>query len=114
MQGVVAHCVPVLVAVIFAGYNLGRKFQEMLQRFVGEDRKRFVIEALESQPVIGGQVDLACIVCRASTIHSWEPGEILIAEGDRDDDIWFLLAGSVSVLVRGRRVAVRQIRPACR
>ncbi len=80
----------------------------MLQRFVGEDRKRFVIEALEPQPVIGGQVDLAKVVCRASTIHSWDPGEILIAEGERDDDIWFLLAGRVSVLVRGRRVAVRK------
>ena len=106
--GFVAHCAPVLVTVIFAGYNLGRKFQEMLQRFVGEDRQRFVIEALESQPVIGGQVELAGTVCRASTLHSWEPGEILIAEGDWDDAIWFLLAGSVSVLVQGRRIAVRK------
>ena len=80
----------------------------MLQRFVGEDRRRFVIEALESQPVIGGQVELAGTVCGASTIHSWEPGEILISEDDWDDAIWFLLAGSVSVLVRGRRVAVRK------
>lgn len=101
-------CAPIFVTVIFAGYNLGRKFQKMLQRFVGEDRRRFVIEALEAQPVIGGQADLAGVVCGASSIHSWEPGEILMSERDWDDDIWFLLVGSVSVLVRGRRVAVRK------
>ena len=79
----------------------------MLQRFVGEDRRRFVIEALESQAMIGGQVDLAKVACGASTIHLWEPGEILVVEGDWNDDIWFLLAGSVSVSVQGRRVAIR-------
>ena len=80
----------------------------MLQRFVGEDRRRFVIEALETQPVIGGQADLAGVVYGASNIHSWEPGEILISERDWDDDIWFLLTGSVAVSVRGRRMAIRK------
>ena len=99
---------PILVTVISTGYNLQREFQRILQRFVSEDRRRFVIEALESQRVIGGQVDLAVVVYEAISIHSWQPGEILIAEGDWGDDIWFLLAGSVSVLVRGRRMAVRK------
>ena len=80
----------------------------MLERFIGENKRRFVVEALEIQPVVGARADLAAALGNACSIDSWEPGEIILAEGDGDNHLLFLLAGTVSVLVRGRQVAVRK------
>ena len=80
----------------------------MLQRFTGEDSRRFIVEALETQPVVGGRADLASAIGEMCSIHSWKPGDIILTEGDGDNHLLFLLAGTVSVLVRGRQVAVRK------
>ena len=80
----------------------------MLQRFMGESGRSFLIEALGSQPVTGGLAELAAVLCDACAIETWEPGDVVITEGGGDNDLRFLLAGTVSVLVKGRRVATRK------
>ena len=75
---------------------------------MGDGGRRFVVEALESQPVTGGLADFAAVLCDACTVESWEPGEVIITEGGGDNDLRFILAGTVSVRIRGRQVATRQ------
>ena len=79
----------------------------MLQRFSNPDGRRFVIEALEVQPVIAGYPQLAEALYDVSEIEDWEPGSIIMEQGDPANEICFILSGSVSVLIHGREVALR-------
>ena len=79
----------------------------MLQRFSNPDGRRFVIEALEVQPVIAGYPQLAEALYDVSEIEDWEPGSIIMEPGDPANEICFILSGSMSVLIHGREVALR-------
>ena len=79
----------------------------MLQRFSGTDGRRFAIEALVAQPVVGGDRRLAEMLCDRSEIEGLESGSIIMAQGDSANDVCFLLSGSTSVAVRGRVIATR-------
>ena len=80
----------------------------MLQRFAGPAGHRLFVEALEMQPVIGGQPGLATAICDSSRLESWNTGEAIIENGTPGNEIFFVLSGSVSILVQGREVAVRR------
>lgn len=80
----------------------------MLERFTGAEGRRFIIEALEFQPLIAGDHQLAATLCDLSLIEGLEPGSIITQQGDSANDICFILSGSVSVSVHGREVAVRR------
>ena len=80
----------------------------MLERFTGAEARRFIIEALEFQPLIAGDHQLAATLCDLSVIEGLEPGSIITHQGDSANDICFILSGSVSVSVHGRDVAVRR------
>ncbi len=79
----------------------------MLQRFSGTDGRRFAIEALVAQHVVGGDRQLAEKLCDLSGIEEWESGSIIMEQGDSANDVCFLLSGSTSVAVHGRVIAVR-------
>ncbi len=79
----------------------------MLQRFSGTEGRRFVIEALETQPVVAGNALVAETLCDVSRIEGVEPGSVIMAQGDLANDICFVLSGSASISISGREVAVR-------
>lgn len=76
----------------------------MLERF--ED-KRVLRAALCRQPLIGGNCDVADRIIEASTVVAVEAGDTLMEQGGSDNDLYLIIAGSFTILVNGREVAVR-------
>ena len=79
----------------------------MLTRFTGQDSRRYVIDALKDQPVIGGSEKLAEAICDNAAVAGFSSGAVLIEESAPDNDIFFILSGAASIRVSGREVAVR-------
>ncbi len=79
----------------------------MIERFQGADNRRRLLEALDRQPVVRNNPDIAGELANAATLHEFKPGETFIHQGGEDDDLYLILAGSVSIEVAGRRVATR-------
>ena len=79
----------------------------MLTRFTGQHGRRFVIAALRDQPVVGESDNLAETICDNAGVVGYSSGDVLIEESAPDNDIFFILSGTVSIRVGGREVAVR-------
>ena len=79
----------------------------MLSRFTGREGRRVVIDALGDQPVIGEDANLAETICDRAEILGFASGTAIIEEDAPDNDIYFILAGVVSIRVGGREIAVR-------
>ena len=79
----------------------------MLARFTGQEGRHFVIDALRNQPVIGESTNLAETLCDHAEVMGFTRGSAIIEESAQDNDIYFILAGVVSIQVGGREIAVR-------
>ena len=79
----------------------------MLERFTGKGGGELAVEALRKQYIIGEGTDLAESILGVSKIVGFAPGLAIIEELGSDNDILFILAGTVSIQVFGREVAVR-------
>ena len=79
----------------------------MLQRFCGQDRLTHLVEALEIQPITNGDTAIARAISGCVEVASFEPGSGIIEESAPDNDLYFILAGIVSIRVSGREIAVR-------
>ena len=79
----------------------------MLQRFSGPDGRIQLVEALENQPIAGGDTDIANAIFGHVEVTSFKPGSNIIEESAPDNDLYFILAGVVSIRVSGREIAVR-------
>lgn len=82
--------------------------ESMLARFQGDQGRRLLVEALESQPAMIGDAKLAEEFANIGTICELFPGDILIRQDHADNDIFFILTGVFRVLVNGREVAIRR------
>lgn len=56
---------------------------------------------------MNGDVDLASKIADVAEIQEFLAGETIIVQDNVDDDILFILAGRVSVVVNGREMAIR-------
>ena len=79
----------------------------MLQRFCGPNGHTHLVEALEIQPIISGDRAIAEAISEYVDVESFEPGSGVIEESAPDNDLYFILAGIVSIRVSGREIAVR-------
>ena len=79
----------------------------MLERFTGADGRNVAVDALRNQSVIGEGADLAEIVYDYAEIAGFSPGSTIIEASAPDNEIFFILAGTVSIQVVGREIAVR-------
>ena len=79
----------------------------MLARFTGPEGRRFTVEALRAQPVIGEVDSFAEEICDRAEIAEFTSDAAIIEESAPDNDVYFILAGVVSIRVGGREVAVR-------
>ena len=50
----------------------------MLQRFTGVEGPNLVVEALEMQPVVAGESNLAAILSDAVVLEAWASGEAIM------------------------------------
>lgn len=79
----------------------------MLERFTGPEGRRFVLDALRDQPTIGESVNLAETICDHAQLMGFDKDSSIIEESAPDNDLYFILAGVVSIRVSGREIAVR-------
>lgn len=79
----------------------------MLDRFTGAGGQSTVVAALRNQPLIGNDDALAETIAKVSKLAGFKPGDIIIEEASPDDAVHFVLAGTVSIRVSNREVAVR-------
>ncbi len=79
----------------------------MLQRFSGPDGHIHLVEALEIQPIAGGDAAIASAISGCVEVAPFKPGSSIIEESAPDNDLYFILAGVVSIRVSGREIAVR-------
>jgi len=79
----------------------------MKERFEKDGRQNLV-DALKRPEFVGGDAKLAEALIKHGEILEYKKGDIIIAEGGEDNDIYFLLAGSVAVVVKGNEIATRK------
>ncbi|MDF2118722.1 nucleotide-binding protein [Roseiarcaceae bacterium H3SJ34-1] len=78
----------------------------MKERFEGSSKAR-LIEALKRQEFVGGNGDVAEALASRGSLVEYRSGETLITQGGEDNDIVFLIAGSVAIVINGNNVATR-------
>ena len=80
---------------------------EMINRFRDAEGHKQLISVLRKQIIIQGDENLSTELASQAEILQFESGEELIAQDDVDNDIYFILAGRLSIVVNGREVAIR-------
>jgi CRP/FNR family cyclic AMP-dependent transcriptional regulator len=76
----------------------------IIDRFRGMDGLRRVIEALRQQKILGSSGDIAEKLAHLVQIEQYAAGAAVIKQGDATTDLFFILIGSVSILINGREV----------
>jgi len=76
----------------------------MLERFQGKDGRAALLNALRSQFLVDGNTDVADKIASAAHLEEYTPGARIFAQGERGTDLYFILAGEVSVRVGEREV----------
>ncbi len=79
----------------------------MAIRFRGGSGRRKLKDALLRQPLIAGDSSLAKRLGDLVKVVVLKSGEVLTSQGGTDNDVYFILMGSVSIQANGREIAVR-------
>ncbi len=79
----------------------------VFHRFTGREGKKRLIEAFARQSIVAGDINVAKELARVAHLLDVKPNKDMIVQGDSDNDIYFILSGSVSVRVNGREIAKR-------
>lgn len=80
----------------------------VVDRFKGKRGATRLGEALLLQPLLGGDKQLAKRIATCVDVVERRKGGRFTRQGDTDNDIYFLLSGSVTVKVNGRKIATRK------
>ena len=81
--------------------------EQMLERFSGEKGRRLLVEAFARQRLVAGNGQLAEELADKVEVTSTPRGQVLIAQGGEDNNIFFILSGTFDISINGRRVAAR-------
>lgn len=79
----------------------------MKERFEGDAGRRLLTEALKTQKVVAGNLALAEVLAGLVEVRAVKAGETIIRQGASDNDLFFILTGSFSIVVNGKVVARR-------
>jgi CRP/FNR family cyclic AMP-dependent transcriptional regulator len=79
----------------------------MKERFEGDNRLN-LIDALRRQEFVSGDVPLAEVIAEQGQLVEFRKGDKLITQGGEDNDIYFLLAGSVSLVIKRNEYKTRK------
>lgn len=75
--------------------------------FSGRGGRRHLLEAIKSQTLIAGNLELSKEAINSGVVEEYESDELLMVQGAPENDIFLLMSGEVSVRVNRREVAVR-------
>jgi|HubBroStandDraft_6_1064221.scaffolds.fasta_scaffold125361_1 CRP/FNR family cyclic AMP-dependent transcriptional regulator len=78
----------------------------MKERFE-EHGYRNLIDVLKRQEFVSGDTRLAELIASRGQLLEFQKGDKVIIEGAEDNDIYFLIAGSVAIVVRGNDIQTR-------
>lgn len=84
-----------------------KKAPAVFDRFLSERGDTLVLDALKGQKIILGNAEAAEEIRARGALVCFSEGETVIAEGEWNNDIVFILAGRAKVLVSGFKVAER-------
>jgi predicted nucleotide-binding protein len=79
----------------------------MLERFLGEQGKRHRVEAFSTQKLVGGDQALATELADVAEFLALEQGAVVIEQDAFDNDIYFIIAGKLDVVVNATIVQRR-------
>lgn len=79
----------------------------MLQRFTGESGRRLRVQALLSQKLIAGNLELAEKLSDSAKFFELSKGKTLIEQNAAENDVYMIITGSFDVLINGRKIARR-------
>ncbi len=80
----------------------------LLDRFSGDENKGRLIEAVCGQDLVANDKDLAEQIVTAGVLQEIAAGDVIIKQGDWDDDLFLILAGKMQITINGRPQAVRE------
>jgi CRP/FNR family transcriptional regulator, cyclic AMP receptor protein len=80
----------------------------LFDRFSGDENRGRLLEAVLHQDLVANDPDLAEKIVSAGQLQELAGGEVIIKQGDWDDDIFLILAGEMQVMINGRPQAVRE------
>lgn len=81
---------------------------EMKKRFHGSSGKQLLLATLANQSIVHGNDEIASQLCDSAKLQELKQGEVLISQDGEENDISFIVSGSLNVEVNGRLIAVRQ------
>lgn len=79
----------------------------MRNRFAGDSGHRVLVDTLKEQKIVAGNADLAQAIAGAGEVIEIKAGAAIITQGDGDNDMYFIVAGSFDIAVNNRAVARR-------
>ena len=79
----------------------------MISRFYGKEGRNRLISALRKQIVLHDNETLSMELADQAELIQLESGEILIAQDNIDNELYFILSGRLSIIANGREVAIR-------
>jgi predicted nucleotide-binding protein len=80
----------------------------MVNRFVGTEARRRLIDALLNCQLIKHDKELAGKLAETGEVVEFKKDDVIMSEGEDDNDIYFILAGEVEVSIKKNIVAVRK------
>lgn len=80
----------------------------MIKRFQGNEGRRRLIDILSKQTIVNGDINLASSFADLGVLAKYESGQILIEDGSNDNHMFFILTGTIDVLVNRRVIASRK------
>lgn len=80
----------------------------MKERFEGDAGRPLLLAQMANQVLVHGNDAIASELLQVSELQELLPDEVLISQDGEENDIFFVISGSVNVDANGRRVAVRQ------
>lgn len=87
--------------------KLQSKLEIMIKRFQGEEGKRKIVQALNDCQIFIGDTLAAERIADAGSLFAFIEGQIIITQGESDDDLYIILSGELEIHVNKRLVAVR-------
>ena len=81
---------------------------KIISRFRGQEGRDRLILALRQQIILHDNETLSIELANQAELLQFELREELIVQDSVDDEIYFILAGRLAIVVNGREVAIRQ------
>ena len=79
----------------------------MIPRFAGAAGRKHLLTSLCDQQSVAGEKTLARRLMASGSLQEYLPGNQITRQGDADNDMYFIVSGSVSVMINDRDIATR-------